>query len=147
MKRAIEVLKTLIEQLSVASLPDAERELALRYANQAIETLFAEEEHIEPDELMEPPDGENELVIALKDSDALIQRAQTILARYLEPESGISESAVIGELLVLFDGPEQRRVQAATQKALEGRRLNKVSGADVVDQVNDLYSELEANHG
>lgn len=62
---------------------------------------------------------EQKLAAALRDSNTLIERAQAILARYLEPESGWGEQLALGELLALLDGPEQRRVQEATRASLE----------------------------
>jgi hypothetical protein len=40
----------------------------------------------------------------------IIRKAQGILARYIVPDSGISDHDVIGELLGLLDGPETRAV-------------------------------------
>ncbi len=63
-----------------------------------------------------------ELYEALETSDALIVKAQSILAEYIVPDSGISDSEVIGSLLGLLDGPEQRITQSVTKAALAKAR-------------------------
>ncbi len=59
-----------------------------------------------------------DLYEALEMSDSLIVQAQAILAEYIVPDSGISDSDVIGRLLGLLDGPEQRITQSVTKVAL-----------------------------
>ncbi len=59
-----------------------------------------------------------QLLKAVKDADALIERAISILATYIVPDSGISDHEVICSLLECFDGPQQRDVQAANHVAI-----------------------------
>lgn len=74
-----------------------------------------------------PPDDAARLLREAGDQlNALVKKAQHILATCIVPDSGISDRAVIGDLFGLLDGPEQRRAQAnwaaAVAKA-EGRVL------------------------
>src|ERR1017187_5008282 len=50
--------------------------------------------------------------------NALIVKAQQYLARYIVPDSGISDAKAIGELLGIFDGLELRIAQAEWNAAL-----------------------------
>ena len=59
------------------------------------------------------------LAEAVRELDALIRKAQAILETYLQPDSGVDEKQTLKALIELFDGPEQRRVQAAARRALE----------------------------
>lgn len=59
------------------------------------------------------------LLRSLFQSDALIREAQSILARYIVPDSGISDSDVVSQLLGLLDGPLQRSVQQQTLEAMQ----------------------------
>lgn len=55
---------------------------------------------------------------AVTDCDALIKTAQDFLSSYLPPDSGITTDDVVNKMLEIFDGPEQRRVQANVKTAL-----------------------------
>lgn len=50
--------------------------------------------------------------------NALIVKAQQFLARYIVPDSGISDTEAVNELLGIFDGSEQREAQAKWITAL-----------------------------
>lgn len=74
-----------------------------------------------------PSAGERALIAAAPNLDealdaalALIRSAQDFLAKYIVPDSGISEHDCVNEMLGIFDGPEWRRVAeiANTAKAL-----------------------------
>jgi len=62
----------------------------------------------------------NDAIKAINAQTALITKAKYALTQYLEgPPRGISQSACINALLVLFDGPEQRETDALARAALE----------------------------
>lgn len=59
------------------------------------------------------------LIAAGNELDALIRRAQDKLSRWLEPDNGHDERECMEELLEMFDGPEQRRIQSAWRDAAQ----------------------------
>jgi hypothetical protein len=50
--------------------------------------------------------------------NALVIKAQQFLARYIVPDSGISDTEAVKELLGIFDGTEQREAQLEWSAAL-----------------------------
>jgi hypothetical protein len=87
-------------KISIPARPDWDTDLivcgAIREANSAIQDLY----------------------FALDSSDALIRKAQEILAVYIVPDAGITDHDVVSQLLGLLDGPEQREVKSKTIQAL-----------------------------
>ncbi len=64
-----------------------------------------------------------DLLEALKEINGIIEHAQQIVGATL-PSDGMSEKDAIAELLLLLDGPDQRRIQGAARAAIakaEGR--------------------------
>jgi hypothetical protein len=59
---------------------------------------------------------ESQLEAALRASAALRLQAERLIAAYVAPES--DRPAIINELIVLFDGPEQREAQRLAAEAL-----------------------------
>jgi hypothetical protein len=59
-----------------------------------------------------------ELEAALRAQDALIAGAQGLLTRYLSKE--IETPALINDLFMLFDGPQQREAQRLAREAMGG---------------------------
>jgi hypothetical protein len=59
---------------------------------------------------------ENHLEAALRANAALRVQAEQLLAAYVAPES--HRTAIINELIALFDGPGQREAQMLEAKAL-----------------------------
>jgi hypothetical protein len=50
--------------------------------------------------------------------NALVERAQHVLADYLPEDSGMSDHEAINRLFDVLDGPEQRRIQKQARKLL-----------------------------
>jgi len=59
---------------------------------------------------------EIKLTHALRANAKLREQAEELIAAYIEPAS--DQSAVINQLIRLFDGPEQRDAQRLAQSAL-----------------------------
>ena len=59
---------------------------------------------------------EIKLTDALRANAKLREQAEELIAAYIEPAS--DQSAVINQLIRLFDGPEQREAQRLAQAAL-----------------------------
>jgi hypothetical protein len=59
---------------------------------------------------------ESQLEAALRANAALRVQAERLLAAYVAPES--DRTAIINELIALFDGPAQREAQMLEAKAL-----------------------------
>jgi hypothetical protein len=59
---------------------------------------------------------EARLEVALRANAALRVQAERLIAAYIEPNS--DRSAVINELITLFDGPQQREAQRLGAEAL-----------------------------
>jgi hypothetical protein len=55
----------------------------------------------------------------------IIHEAQDLIAAYIIPDSGISDFAVVNQLLELFDGPETRRFSRTV--TAEERKANELA--------------------
>jgi hypothetical protein len=66
--------------------------------------------------MAEMPARESQLEAALRANAALRIHAERLIAAYVAPES--DRPAIINELIVLFDGPEQREVERLAAEAL-----------------------------
>jgi len=60
-----------------------------------------------------------ELVKALDGTLRLIRKAQERLCAHLHPDSSGDDRECMEALLLMFDGPEQRDIEASAQKAME----------------------------
>lgn len=58
-----------------------------------------------------------DLLEALKEINGIVENAQQIVGATL-PSDGMSEKDAITELLLLLDGPDQRRIQGASRAAI-----------------------------
>jgi hypothetical protein len=60
----------------------------------------------------------DDLRAALLGTLGLIRRAQERLSTHLSPDSSGDDRECMNELLEMFDGPEQRRIEGAARAAL-----------------------------